>query len=89
MKNKPKSNKQINPEIVRELEEKRKARAMYDDEDDFEMSLFPGAFAGSTVSATESTGLIQVAPTPDVMDVYDDVFSYRRREPSANDEFTD
>lgn len=88
MKNK-KSKNQINPEILREREEKRKLRAMYDDEDDFEMSLFPGAFAASTISATESTGLIQVIPTPDMMDVYDDVFSYRRREPAANDEFTD
>ena len=84
-----KSNAKINPEILREKEEKRRSLAMYDDDDWFGMTLYPGAFFGSTVSATESTGLIQVPPTPDVMDVYDDVYNYRRTEPTAESEFMD
>lgn len=82
-----KDKKQINPEILRERQERRRAAIMYGDEDDgFGMTLFPGAFTGSTVSSTESTGLIQVIPlTSEQLDVYDDVYSYRRTHPVADD----
>lgn len=44
--------------------------------------LFPGFLDGSTVSATESTGLIQQIPnTREIQDIYDSVYSYRRKEP--------
>lgn len=81
-----KDKKQINPEILREKEERRRAAIMYGDEDDdFGMTLFPGSFMGSTVSSTESTGLIQVIPlTPEQLGVYDDVYSYRRTHPVAD-----
>lgn len=46
-----------------------------------EMRLFPDFLPGSTASATESTGLIQVGiATPEVHKAYDDVYSYRQRE---------
>lgn len=84
MKNKNKKIKsQINPEILRE-ERERRAYAFYDD-DDYSMTLFPGAFLGSTASSTESTGLIQVIPpTPEMLNVYDDVYSYRQSKPIVN-----
>lgn len=81
--NKPKKNKnkEENPEILRE--ERRNGY----DEDDIGMTLFPGAFMGSTVSSTESTGLIQVIPfTSEQLTAYDDVYSYRRTKPIAKDE---
>lgn len=44
-----------------------------------EMRLFPDFLPGSTASATECTGLIQVAPdTDDIQEVYDSVYSYRK-----------
>ncbi len=47
-----------------------------------EMRLFPDFLAGSTASATECTGLIQVTPdTDDLQDVYDSVYSYRQKKP--------
>ncbi|MBO4941018.1 MAG: hypothetical protein J6D15_02295 [Clostridia bacterium] len=52
-------------------------------EDEFaEIRLFPDEFAGSTASATECTGLIQVAPvTPELQETYDSVYSYRQKKP--------
>lgn len=44
--------------------------------------LFPDFLPGSTASATECTGLIQTAPvTKNIQEVYDSVYSYRRKEP--------
>lgn len=86
MNNKNKSNNQVNPEIIREQEENRKAAIFYDD-DPYGMMLYPRAFYGSTASATESTGLIQQAPlTPGMMGVYDELYSYRRTEPTVTEE---
>ena len=46
-----------------------------------EMRLFPGELKGSVASATECTGLIQVAPdTKALHEVYDSVCSYRKVE---------
>ncbi|MBE7012613.1 MAG: hypothetical protein E7416_00840 [Ruminococcaceae bacterium] len=46
-----------------------------------EMRLFPDDLVGSTASATECTGLIQVAPdTKDLHEVYDGLYSYRKVE---------
>ena len=75
----------INPEILYEKEQER-SRGFYDD--DFgEFRLFPGFLDGSTVSATESTGLIQVTPvTPAVLEAYDSVYSYRRREAECDNQ---
>lgn len=71
--------KHINPEIQREEENKKD---IYDD--DFPMTLFPGAYLGGVASSTESTGLIQVIPPSEaVMDVFDDVYSYRQSKPIA------
>lgn len=70
-----------NPEILREN------RQNNFDDDEIGMTLFPGAFMGSTVSSTESTGLIQVIPfTSEQLVAYDDVYSYRRTEPMADNE---
>ena len=42
--------------------------------------LFPGFLDGSTVSASESTGLIQQIPdTREIQDIYDSVYSYRQK----------
>ncbi len=50
------------------------------DEDLEDGRLFPGFLDGSTVSATESTGLIQQIPnTREVQDIYDSVYSYRQK----------
>lgn len=84
MSNKKKSKNIDNPEILREEEEKRKSQAYYDDDDRFGSMLYPGILLGATASVTESTGLIQVIPTPDMMDVFDDVYSYRRTKPAVN-----
>lgn len=52
------------------------------DDDLGEMRLFPEFLSGSTASATECTGLIQVAPvTKDIHEIYDSVYSYRQNEP--------
>ncbi len=56
------------------------------DEDLEEGRLFPGFLDGSTVSATESTGLIQQIPnTKKIQDIYDSVYSYRQKEPIAKE----
>lgn len=69
--------KEENPEILRENRQNN-----FDDE--IGMTLFPDAFMGSTVSSTESTGLIQVIPfTSEQLTAYDDVYSYRRTKPTA------
>ncbi|MBQ7900363.1 MAG: hypothetical protein IJ365_00175 [Clostridia bacterium] len=79
-----KSRKETNPEILYEREQQR-TKNFYDD-DMGEMRLFPDALVGSSVSATESTGLIQVAPiTPALQKVYDDVYSYRQPKPLQPD----
>ena len=73
--------KEENPEILREN------RQNNFDDDEIGMTLFPGAFPGSTVSSTESTGLIQVIPfTSEQLTAYDDVYSYRRTKPTAKKE---
>lgn len=47
-----------------------------------EMRLFPDDITGSTASATESTGLIQVGlVSPDIQQAYDEVYSYRQTKP--------
>ena len=79
MNNKNKNKrKEENPEILREN------RQNNFNDDEIGMTLFPGAFPGSTVSSTESTGLIQVIPfTSEQLTAYDDVYSYRRTKPTA------
>ena len=73
--------KEENPEILRE-----NCQNNFDD-DEIGITLFPGAFPGSTVSSTESTGLIQVIPfTSEQLTAYDDVYSYRRTKPIAEKE---
>ena len=82
MNNKNKNKrKEENPEILRE-----NCQNNFDD-DEIGITLFPGAFPGSTVSSTESTGLIQVIPfTYEQLTAYDDVYSYRRTKPIAKKE---
>ena len=73
--------KEENPEILREN------RQNNFDDDEIGITLFPGAFPGSTVSSTESTGLIQVIPfTSEQLTAYDDAYSYRRTKPTAKKE---
>ena len=57
-----------------------KGNAVNSPNDDLgEMRLFPDFLPGSTASATECTGLIQIAPdTEDIQEVYDSVYSYRK-----------
>lgn len=46
-----------------------------------EMRLFPDELKGSVASASECTGLIQVAPDTKALNkVYDDLYSYRKVE---------
>ena len=72
-----KKRNETNPEIIYE-HEKERTRNFYDD-DLGEMRLFPDFLPGNSISVTESTGLIQVAPvTPALQRVYDDVYSYRQ-----------
>lgn len=74
-----KKRKDINPEIIYEHNKKR-SKDFYE-RDMGEIRLFPDFFPGMSVSGTESTGLIQVAPvTPALQKIYDDVYSYRRTE---------
>ena len=78
-----KKDSDINPEILYERE-KEKSHRFYED-DMGEYRLFPGFLAGSTVSSTESTGLIQAVPiTPAVLEAYDNVYSYRRCKAETN-----
>ncbi len=73
-------NKPLNPEILREREEKIKTDNLYDEEE-MSMSLFPGAFLTGAASATESTGLMQnIAVTPNMIEAYDELYSYRQRD---------
>lgn len=77
-----KKREETNPEILLERE-KKNTLDYYDD--DFEYRLFPGFLDGSTASATESTGLIQVGPiTPAVLDAYDNVYSYRKNKEDSD-----
>lgn len=83
---KEKNKKQENPEIRREIEEKKRSAVMYDEEEP-DMFLYPGLFMGSTASATESTGLIQsVPPVPGLFEVYDELYSYRQAEPVSEED---
>ncbi len=80
--------KQKKEYISKETEICEKANNIWEfDEDEFaEMRLFPDEFAGSTASATECTGLIQVAPvTPELQETYDSVYSYRKKQPSKEE----
>ena len=64
------------------MEEKNKKDNLIFDEGMMETRLFPDEFSGSTASATECTGLIQVAPvTNDVQKAYDSVYNYRQKKP--------
>lgn len=84
MKNK--NNREKNPEIRREIEEKKRTEVMYG-ECDADMFLYPGIFMGSTASATECTGLIQsVPPVSGLFEVYDELYSYRQSEPIAEED---
>ncbi len=59
---------------------KKKKADSFCDEDLEDGRLFPGFLDGSTVSATESTGLIQHIPdTKKIQDIYDSVYSYRQK----------
>ena len=83
MKENKDNNKPLNPEILRERREKIKSDNLYND-DDMPLTLFPGAFIGGVASATESTGLMQnVAVTPDMIDAYDELYSYRKKLPDT------
>ncbi len=83
MKNKNK--KERNPEILREESEKHKVLSLADEDGGYR--LYPHMNSMGMASATESTGLIQVIPLEaSVMDVYDDVYSYRQRRPIAREE---
>ena len=82
------SNKQqINPEIKREEEEKHKSRILYDEDEGLGMTLFPNFFMGNTVSATESTGLMQTIPLSLAeLEAYDSLYSYRQQHPNADND---
>ncbi len=59
---------------------KKKKADEFCDKDLEEGRLFPGFLDGSTVSATESTGLIQQIPdTKKIQDIYDSGYSYRQK----------
>ena len=76
-----KTRNNINPEII--YEKSKKQSKDFFEKDQGEIRLFPDFFPGVSVSGTESTGLIQVAPiTPELQKVYDDVYSYRKTEES-------
>lgn len=83
-----KSKRQINPEIVRETEEKRRAQMVYDEEEMSFLSplfLLPNAFMGGTVSTTDSTGLIPVIPiTPAQLEAYENLYNYHQNHPVAD-----
>lgn len=89
MKNKNKH--QINPEIKREADERRRAQILYDGNEAYGMTLFPYCFGGSTASATECTGLMQTVPLdPAELEAYDSLYSYKQPLPmSDNDTSTD
>ncbi len=59
---------------------KKKKADKFCDDDLEDGRLFPGFLDGSSVSATESTGLIQQIPdTKKIQDIYDSVYSYRQK----------
>ena len=61
------------------MSEKKTKEYDYKKDNDEEMRLFPDFLPGSTASATESTGLIQVGILADnAQNRYDDVYSYRQ-----------
>ena len=76
------NNKMSNAKIEEQnkIFSKKKKAEEFCDEDLEEGRLFPGFLDGSTVSATESTGLIQQIPdTKKIQDIYDSVYSYRQK----------
>lgn len=79
-----KNRNDTNPEIIYE-QNKKQAKDFYE-RNEGEIRLFPDFFPGVSVSGTESTGLIQVAPiTPELQRVYDDVYSYRKTEDNESE----
>lgn len=78
----------VNVEARREERERKKAEAFYDDESDVGCAmLFPDELSGGTVSATGSTGLIQIIPTtPEEYEFYEEVNSFRQKMPIVKDE---
>ena len=52
-----------------------------------ETRLFPDEYMSGAASATECTGLIQVAPAEeDIQDAYGDIYSFRQSRPVVNEE---
>lgn len=85
MKKNKDNNKPLNPEILREKREKAKSDNLYDEE--IPLTLFPGSFIGGVASANDSTGLMQnIAVTPDMIDAYDELYSYRKKTPDVTRE---
>lgn len=80
-----KSKRQINPEIVREAEEKRRTQMLYDEDEMSVLSpllLLSNPFIGGTVSTTDSTGLIPVIPiTPAQLEAYENLYNYHQNHP--------
>ncbi len=47
-----------------------------------ETRLFPDDYSSGAASATECTGLVQIAPAEDdIMEAYEQIYSYRQSEP--------
>ncbi len=80
-----------NLEELREREENRKAKSFYEDERDYQCGmLFPDEISGGTVSATGSTGLIQIIPTtPEEYEFYEEVNSFRQKAPIVEEKDED
>lgn len=78
----------VNVEAKREEAERKKAEAFYNDEYDMGCTmLFPDEISGGTVSATGSTGLIQVIPTTEEeLEFYEEVNSFRQKMPLVREE---
>ena len=78
-----KSDNKVNAEAKREEAERKKAEAFYDDEWETGCTmLFPDEISGGTVSATGSTGLIQIIPTtPEEYESYEQINSFRQKMP--------
>lgn len=73
----------VNAEARREEIERKKAEAFYDDESEIGCAiLFPDEIPGGTVSATGSTGLIQIIPSSlEEYEFYEQVNSFRQKIP--------
>lgn len=77
-----------NPEAEREREEREKAEAFYNgNRQMWATTLYPDEIAGGAVSATGSTGLIQIIPVSDTeLESYEEVNSYKQRKPIVREE---